>query len=86
MDSINVFDAHNVLYQNVFLKFDNGPYPFRNSCPLFVKNCNFYEALVTMFSTKMFFWSSIMVYIALCLQELLPFVHEVMQYFAISSL
>ena len=37
VESIYVFDAHNVLYQNVFLNFDNGPYPLP-----FVKNDNFF--------------------------------------------
>ena len=57
-------------YHDVLLKFDNGPYPIMNYCPLLMKNHNFYEVIVirtvsnlfTMFSTKMSFPTSNSIY------------------------
>ena len=64
-------------------------------CPLLMKNHNFYDVLslnrvisilFTLLSTKMSFPSYKIIYIAIFLQELLPFVHEILPLFAMSTL
>ena len=35
--------CHNVRYQNVFLKFENGIFALMSYCPLLMKNANFYD-------------------------------------------
>ena len=35
--------GHNVKYQNVFLKFENGLLAIMSYCPLLMKNANFYD-------------------------------------------
>ena len=72
------------------------PYAIMGHCTLLMKNDNFYDVwslnrvilirtlsnLFTMLSTVMSFLSSNIVYITIFLQELLPFVHEILPLFA----